>query len=838
MKRFLIILSLILCFESFLCEKESHAAFDSLLEYETRTTYSDFFDFLIKVVEDIYTCFFSNIILNIGQINQTCIPRLITSEGTYEDDCKNSKNHETFAAIQTALFITTLVAVIALSWIPIIGQIAWIWAGIAVINVIVTCLGAYVLAPHEYINFLLDKFKCEDRGGTIENIAEGSITAADVPFFYNCNEEEVPRDLVVGDARLDTHYGNMNSGSTPYCQGGNEKFAMNNITKKTVRKVDANLVKPGSIIVQFVGFWSMIGLGGRDLCDIGGQDDAYHFSMEDVRNAKRDGATVAFYRLNSGKIQLCAATMTMAAAIIDGCTYVAPPIEMISIRAPYTEQTRCSYFLSSRTDLNSLGRAINSQATQSSYPSVGLFLQSDLHIMSTVVGCIQDLLVKVVIGTKNDLEDSFLRKIQNTMMKIVQVVLILYISLLGIKIISNPQPPQMGEVVMYVLKFAFVVVISGIAGPKIWFDQNGEKNSGLYPLLFEAMNDLSNRVLQSTNSVSPVNMCYLANNKGKNLLSENEVAIGDYPGKLQPTNSLLGTQGKIKLTVWDYVDCKLAGYLNLNSCKYNISGMISMWLVSTSIFFPKSFLLGIITITFCIVLFITMMRFVHLSIVSMFALTILVLVSPLISCFILFEYTKQTFQSWFKMILGYVLYPALIFSFVALMITTFDSIFYGTPVAKECLKQGSPCTVKQICGDSNQNDSIYCNITKEVYKGKEVTKHDPSICSVTNGDLLNSITTTYSIEMLGIKIFSARTVTDQAYDGIFKAMLKMLLFAMLFHYLVSAVLNFLETLLNIYGISGVAPNYNNVGRGMVNLGIKAASASIGIPKAAINKLRK
>jgi type IV secretion system protein VirB6 len=371
----------------------------------------------------------------------------------------------------------------------------------------------------------------------------------------------------------------------------------------------------------------------------------------------------------------------------------------------------------------------------------------------------------------------------------------------------------MGEVVMYVLKFAFVIVMSGLGGQKIWYNTNENHNTGLYPLILETMNDLSNRVLQSTNKVSPVNMCYLVYDQtDKNLLSEINLPIQNYQN-VQPTISLDNSKF-VKLTVWDYIDCKIAGYLNLNSCKYTMSGMVSFWLASVCIFFPSTFLIGIMTIIFSIVLFLTMTRFVHLAIVSMFALTILVLVSPLMVCFILFEYTKQTFQSWFKMMLGYILYPAIIFSFVALMISTFDAIFYGQPYNPECLDTSS-CSVVDICGlkkddkgVSIQNDSMYCNIVSAVYKNTDPSKiPDPTMCTVKSGTILNSLTSNYNIELFGITIMTTRTLSDESFDGIFRTMMQMMLFAILFYQLTNAIISFLETLLGVYGISGMVPSH-------------------------------
>jgi type IV secretion system protein VirB6 len=833
MKKLFLILSLILCFEivSDIAPNETHAAFDSLLEYETRTTYDGLADFLIKVLSDIYTCFWTNIILDFGQVNQTCIPRLITSDAGYEKDCSASKNNSSFLSLQilgTAVFIISLIGVIALSAIPIIGEIAWVVVGMAFINVIVTCLGAYVLAPHEYINYLKGTLSCYTEDGVVKNGNPNAVTQAEVPFFYTCLDHENPRDLAAADPRLDVEYGNMTGPSTPYCQGGNERYAVNDpsIANTSIGGVQTSKLV-GGIIVKNVSFWKMIGFSSRGLCNLDA-DDSIVFTRDDVMNGRAKGTwidnTIAFFRIYSGRIQLCSATATLAAPIINGCSYVAPPIEMIKISAGYADNTRCTYFLSSRGDLNSLGNALNKDAAASvdangnasiPFSSVGLFLQSDLHIMSTVVGCIQDLLTKIVVGSDNSHDQSFLWTIQSAgfMQQIVKVVLVLYVSLLGIKVISSPQPPQMGEVVMYVLKFAFVIVMSGLGGQKIWYNTNENHNTGLYPLILETMNDLSNRVLQSTNKVSPVNMCYLVYDQtDKNLLSEINLPIQNYQN-VQPTISLDNSKF-VKLTVWDYIDCKIAGYLNLNSCKYTMSGMVSFWLASVCIFFPSTFLIGIMTIIFSIVLFLTMTRFVHLAIVSMFALTILVLVSPLMVCFILFEYTKQTFQSWFKMMLGYILYPAIIFSFVALMISTFDAIFYGQPYNPECLDK-SNCSVVDICGlkkddkgVSIQNDSMYCNIVSAVYKNTDPSKiPDPTMCTVKSGTILNSLTSNYNIKLFGITIMTTRTLSDESFDGIFRTMMQMMLFAILFYQLTNAIISFLETLLGVYGISGMVPSH-------------------------------
>ena len=876
-KRFFLILCMLLCFQlsDIANPEEAHAGFNSLLDRESQVTYSGIVDFVVKLLEDVYICFYKDVIYNLGQLKETCVPRIITSDSSYEQDCANSGDNSAAVAVSfvgLVIFIAALIVVIATFWIPIVGEIIFLAAIVVLALVIMSCLGMYVLAPHEYINGLLGRFDCQKSDGNIINNAKGALTATDVPFFYNCADEQVDKNKIAGDiknfssqtwpdqaaqdqarskafAGLDdiSGYGNMNDPSMPYCQGDSKQYALNILKnspgiKKDFGGISLSDVNPGAIIVGLVGgnlgiISQITALFSRTVCDIS-KDNLTLFNTDQIRKGNWSwsfsSTPIPYYRLHSGKIQLCAATISIFFALISGCTYIAPPIEAIPIEAKFTDQTRCSYFLSSRTDLNSLGLSINSQVTDNNYSSVGLFLQSDFHIMSTIIGCVQDLLIKVVVGGTNDANNSFLYQIQKVLTDIVRLVLVLYIALLGIKIISNPNPPQMSEVIMYVLKFGAVVAMSGVAGTNIWYNKS-ESNPGMYKLLLDSMNGLAGAVLESTNQISPINMCYY-DYQGKNLLSEREIsAVGGSGAKgLVPTVAML-TKDKIKLSVWDFVDCKLASYLNLNSCKYTMSGMISMWLVSICIFLPSILLLGITTVIFSIVLLITMLRFVHLSIVSMFALTILVLISPIISCFMLFDYTKETFKTWFKMLLGYILYPAMIFSFVALMTTTFDAIFYGqVPTAnKGCLATNS-CTITDICGTSkSDNSSIYCTIIRAVSANTNETV-SANMCNVSSGTILESLTQTYDIKLLGVVILSWQALKDILFEDVFIGIAKMLLFVILFYNMINSIVGFFEALLQVYGIGNLAANYGAFGKKLFGAAAKAPLAVVTAPRAAVN----
>jgi type IV secretion system protein VirB6 len=849
LRKILMILGLVISFVITETE-EVHAGFNSLAERETQVNFSGFFDFLMKLVENVYNCNISSILVVTSQLDNTCIPRIITSDSSYEKDCENSKDNgyaSNLTLLGVAGYIVSLLFVIGMGFIPFIGTGLFLIGIVALSSVIITCLSTYILAPHEYINGLLGQFKCKERGSKVVNVAEGALTMDDVPFFYNCANTEVEKEKLAYEVKsgdlsgLDalTGYGNMAGGSTPYCMGMNADYALNNLknpkngmeVKKSFGGIDLADVEVGSVILGYVGGKNILDrivalFEKRDLCDVD-DDDLKLFNMKDIRKGGWEfsidssgsaGKPIPFYRLYGGKIQLCIVNVTIfLGGIISGCTYVAPPIEAVPIDAGFTAGTRCSYFLSSRSDLISLGNNINSTVHHHKYEPVGLFLQSDFHIMSTIVGCIQDLLIKVVVGGTDDLEQSLLFQIQEALKDIVRIVLVLYISLLGVKIISNPNPPQTSEVVMYVLKFAGVIAMSGVGGPNIWY--NKDSDDGMYKLLLDSMDDLSNKVLQSTNNLAPVNMCYYEWDDGENVLSLRD--IDATPGNvgsdvLRPTVAMLN-KDKLKVTVWDFIDCKLASYLSLNSCKYTMSGMVSMWLISACIFLPTIFLLGITTIIFCIMLFITMLRFSHLSIVSMFSLTILVLVSPIISCFMLFDYTKETFKTWFKMLIGYTIYPAMIFSFIALMTATFDSIFYGQiPSKNKACLESKNCTFEDICGNSkSDNNSIYCTITRAVKDAKDLDDDfRPNMCELKTSEIFDSITESYDIKAAGLTWYSITALKDSMFEDIFIGIGKMLLFTILFYNMTNSIISFFETLLQVYGIGSLAPTYSAVGRKM------------------------
>lgn len=133
--------------------------------------------------------------------------------------------------------------------------------------------------------------------------------------------------------------------------------------------------------------------------------------------------------------------------------------------------------------------------------------------------------------------------------------------------------------------------------------------------------------------------------------------------------------GRTVADVWERLDCSLDRLMGLAPGKLLITGIVSM-LTGVILSGPWGivvFLLGLIII-FTLVFSITNSVWIYLN--AFTALAILAMISPLIIPLVLFANTKQMFDKWVKMIIGYTLQPVFLVAYLALMITAFDTVLF------------------------------------------------------------------------------------------------------------------------------------------------------------------
>lgn len=253
----------------------------------------------------------------------------------------------------------------------------------------------------------------------------------------------------------------------------------------------------------------------------------------------------------------------------------------------------------------------------------------------------------------------------------------------------------------------------------------------------------------------------------------------------------------VRLSTWDMVDCQLATVINLGLCKYDLMSMVLLWLIPLSLFEPGGFLvlLGSFILLFC--LFTVTLRFAAISIMSMIALSIFIMSAPLFAIFLLFDKTKQMFDSWVRYTLGYMIYPGLLFVYIALIMMTINVVMFGDirQILTEVYGPGyvtSYINYNEVCEHEKLKNNILCVTVKKV------GGVDP--CTVVEEQVENAFTKTSSGGGI-FDVFSGLKQINQDYADLIKnKILELMLFAVLFSMLSNSVIDFIAQLTGLQGI--------------------------------------
>ncbi|MBS0236128.1 MAG: type IV secretion system protein [Proteobacteria bacterium] len=675
------------------------------------------------------------------------------------------------------------------------------------------CNNVYIMNPHEWLNIELNKIPQNNTssqsgknmgctydavGQTWANNAPGALTQTDVPYFYTCDPNlntTSGTQVNPGDTNanmIGSFWGYAGSGST-YC----------NNSAVTTTVLDKMKDKIGGIVLVDTGNEAYRSFNARTRCNP--QADGVTPVVMKAGTSYMMRGTIelnAYYKFDTseGKTYICVAAPRLITPVRIGCSFVAPPTETPQLDRDlldYISGTRCEYFLYGRKDLRGLGESLSEtdEASHTGVPVKG-FLKSDMHLTSTTVGCIKDMLIRVFISPvsmEGTQQIPFFGRVQNNLRQIVFAVLVLYVTLIGIKIMSAAQQPSRGDYIMFVVKFALVVYFT-TAGA--WYSINGNQVSGLLPAIMGAAEEFGDIFLQAQNTNDPVGFCNYKYN-GKQILSQGTFPI---PAGGEGTAGL----PYVQMTIWDLIDCKVINYVNMGSCSYTLTGLFSVWFIGSAFWAGGSgFIFSIVCFIYTLMLMFIIFRFAHIYIMSLFVLAVLTLISPIILCFALFEATKQIFQTWIKMILGYMLYPALLMAFVALMLATFDAAFYGTILqpGETISINTDPCaqTLQNAAGETTVagqriNDSARC-VTYRNYMNKAGVEP----CSISPSSLSANM-----LEEVDWKIIKFHVMKREYIDLYMKSMLKLMLFAILFYFFLGSVAQFLEILVGVQSLSGLA----------------------------------
>lgn len=642
------------------------------------------------------------------------------------------------------------------------------------------CSRLYVVAPHDYLNRQNNAI-CSQINGVydwdVSKSPNGVVTASKVPYFYSCN-----CSTFLDSEPNEANWGCRNFAGDDACTGGNAKYAVPD--------------KVGKIVVEYYPAANSYSAP----CNSNNRGQAT-LSPGQIGYVSGSGVDklfplYAFYSDSGrGGRELCAAAPYTLLPIRIGCTPVPPPLESEIDNATLPKNNRCAYFNNgSRPDLAALAASLNATDGQGrSSNAVKKFLAGDFHLTSTMLGCVQDLFYQTLMNpTSGSNTPGFFQVIQERMHDIVFAVLILYVSLVGISIMSNPNGPKASELIMHLVKFALVLFFALGDG---WYQEVNGGSVGLYQTLINAPNELANLFLQAQANNDPANRCGYMYSDGQELLGEREIAA------TSGSSATYGWGDKVRLSTWDLVDCKIISYMNLGTCNFKFTDIIStlgMLLISSS------WLIALFCLFYTFVLLLLILRLACLGVLITAIISLMVFISPIVLCFSLFAYTKETFNSWFRNLLSFMFFPALLFAYLAFMFTVFDVILYGPEyvTAAQSYSVSSGANLSTVCPSGN--DSLYCLVAT-------YAKADP--CAG-QGALLGAL-----LEPKENGKYKTRAGVSNKIQA---ALLKLLLFSFLFYMLMDSVTQFMPFILGIRG------NVMQQARGsmnIVNMGASAAGSS-------------
>ncbi|MGL9688237.1 MAG: type IV secretion system protein [Wolbachia sp.] len=309
--------------------------------------------------------------------------------------------------------------------------------------------------------------------------------------------------------------------------------------------------------------------------------------------------------------------------------------------------------------------------SEACYNQAGSKSLAPVPITSMIVQCIKESLDNLVAGrdSSGDLlkdergnrKGSFLSVAQKKLKNTVTAVLVLALILFSIKAMSGGvRSPQ--EMYMLIIKFALVIYFT-----------TGDTMSHYYGELTKLSNGLSEIVLK-------------ASSESKGICNYNAGTDYEYDraGKRVSYSYL---------APWDRLDCRILFYLGapLDGIGGKIGtgsveilavllGAAPVLLAAGSIigiiFAGGQILIAIVAIFMAVMIMMVILWICYVFILSLVALSVIIILSPLFIPMVLFQHTKGYFDGWIRELITYSLYPVMLFAFLSFMFIACDKIYF------------------------------------------------------------------------------------------------------------------------------------------------------------------
>jgi hypothetical protein len=274
-------------------------------------------------------------------------------------------------------------------------------------------------------------------------------------------------------------------------------------------------------------------------------------------------------------------------------------------------------------------------------------------------------------------QDGFFVRIQNTFRQTVMIILALFVTLLGVRVIMGS-----GNL-MEIVKLIFITAIV------MYFALGNAWKDNYYNFLMRGATEIGILFFQA----------------GETSRTVNDGCQYNFNTRVGPHN-IIYAQDEQHYAVWDMFDCKLAQYFG-----FGVKGEYPQFikLLTHSLFSVFAILIilvfGIpITLIFLWIMF----KALFIATVSVMVISLLIFISPLVIPLVLFSNSKVKgiFDGWKKQLIGYSLQPLILFAFLSFNFAIMDNFFYGSSTFTEGVMDTDCDRSSFVCLISYPGDSL------------------------------------------------------------------------------------------------------------------------------------
>ena len=271
--------------------------------------------------------------------------------------------------------------------------------------------------------------------------------------------------------------------------------------------------------------------------------------------------------------------------------------------------------------------------------------------------------------------------------KIVGAVLTLFVAFTGMKMVLGGVRNVKAEGVTTLLKVAFVAAftlangVSGGSGLQQSYDLVHGINSGLIDLVGSQVASDPDCAASSTGDAEQKLWkrvdCTILAFIGKVNPGYDTVDIDrNEDGVIQGDNEIAQQVPRIKR---GEVDLNCNGTIEANEKNVPIDDFTLFDIGLSQLFTPHGIFLLFLLMAAALMVFAAFARALQVYVISMVAVTFLMLLGPFFIPMFLFMRTRQMFTTWLIMILGYVIQPAMLMAFLVFLLASMNTALHGSP---------------------------------------------------------------------------------------------------------------------------------------------------------------